>query len=100
MTNYNNKYTPSIITEDMEHCFLCGSTRWIEVHHIFSGAFRKKSTEYGLVVPLCHWCHNEAPNGVHQNYERRLYLKQVGQTIFMQKYPNLDFIKLFGRNYL
>lgn len=31
---------------------LCGSTKWIERHHIFGGALRKKSEKYGLVVDL------------------------------------------------
>ena len=96
----NTNYVKSIITEDMNHCYLCGSTKWIEWHHIFNGPCRKLSTQYGLIVPLCHWCHNEPPNGVHYNIEKRTFLKQVGQTIFMKKYPELDFMKIFKRNYL
>lgn len=90
----------SIITNDKEHCFLCGSKRWIEIHHIFGGSNRKHSTKYGLVVPLCHDCHNEPPNGVHFNKERMDYLRKLGQEAFIREYPNLDFLKIFHKNYL
>ena len=90
----------SIITNDFESCFLCGSHNWIEVHHIFGGANRTKSTKYGLVVPLCHYCHNEPPNGVHFNKERRTYLNKLGQEAFEKHNPDLDFLRIFGKNYL
>ena len=92
------EYKKSIVATGNQ-CFLCGSTRNIEIHHIFSGAFRKKSTEYGLVVPLCHDCH-QGTNGVHYNRERMDYLRKVGQLAFENEYSNLDFMKVFGRNYL
>jgi len=78
---------------------MCGSHRWIEIHHIYSGAFRNKSMKYGLVVPLCHYCHNEPPNGVHHNRKNMDYLRKLGQEAFEKKYPELDFMKIFGRNY-
>ena len=83
----------------MNKCYLCGSKSWIEFHHIFGGANRKKSTQYGLIVPLCHFCHNEPPNGVHFNKERRETLQDIAQREFEKKYPNLDFMKIFNRNY-
>lgn len=89
----------SILTKDSKHCYLCGSCRLIEIHHIFGGANRKKSTQYGLIVPLCHFCHNEPPNGVHFNKERRETLQDIAQREFEKKYPNLDFMKIFHRNY-
>lgn len=89
----------SIISEEKE-CYFCGSMRWLEVHHIYPASNRKNSTKYGLVVYLCHYCHNEPPNGVHQNRERMDYLRAVGQRRFNEVYPELDFFKIFGRNYL
>lgn len=89
----------SIISNERK-CYFCGSSRWLEVHHIFGGANRNKSTKYGLVVCLCHHCHNEPPNGVHHNKERMNYLRQIGQMAFEKYYPNKDFKKEFGRNYL
>lgn len=90
----------SIIT-NKKTCFMCGSHRDIEIHHIFGGyANRKLSDRYGLVVPLCHYCHNEPPNGVHHNIENDLKLKQLGQVAFNCEYPELNFVEIFGRNYL
>lgn len=88
------------IVSNEKQCYLCGSVRWLEVHHIFNAANRKNSTKYGLVVYLCHYCHNEPPNGVHHNIERMLYLKRIGQKAFEEHYSNEEFIKIFGRNYL
>lgn len=93
-----NNYRKSIIST-YNQCFLCGSTRHIEIHHIFSGVNRKKSTKYGLVVPLCDKCHR-GTNGVHNNYEKMLYLRKIGQQLFNKYYPNESFIAIFGKNYL
>ena len=88
----------SIITKVMNRCYLCHSYKNIEIHHIYSGAFRKKSTRYGLVVPLCHECH-QGTNGVHFNRQKMDYLRVIGQLKFEEYYPGLDFLKVFGRNY-
>ena len=91
----------SIIQKDYDSCFLCGTHYWLEEHHIFGGnPNRKKSEKYGLKVMLCHFCHNEAPFGVHFNQERMLKLHQIGQRAFEEKYPDKDFLKEVGRNYL
>jgi 5-methylcytosine-specific restriction endonuclease McrA len=92
-------YAKSIICEDMTTCYLCGSSYYIEIHHVFSGFNRSKSTKYGLVVPLCRNCHR-GDEGVHSNYSKMKYLRKIGQQKFEEKYPDLDFIKIFGRNYL
>lgn len=89
----------SIISTEPE-CYICGSMRWLEVHHIYPASNRKKSTKYGLVVYLCHYCHNEPPNGVHQNRERMDWLRAIGQKRFNEVYPDLDFMQIFGENYL
>lgn len=90
----------SIVTRHMDRCFMCHQNRWIEIHHIFGAGNRNNSTKYGLVVPLCHWCHNEYPNGVHQNKENRLLLQRIGQRAFEKHYPDLKFIEIFGKNFL
>ena len=92
-------YKESIISTNNTVCYLCGSTRWIEIHHIFAGSDRKLSTKYGLVVPLCHECH-QGKNGVHQNFEKRRYLQQIAQKRFEEEYPEEEWMKIFRRNYL
>ena len=86
-----------------DRCFLCGRNDWIETHHIFNGtANRKKSEKYGLTVHLCHFCHNEPPNGVHYNQATDTRLKQIGQKAAMDEYGWTidDFREIFGKNYL
>ena len=85
----------------MRRCYFCGKTQGLERHHIYNGAFRKKSEQYGAVVDLCHACHNEPPDGVHHNAERMLWLKQIFQTKLMlrNEWTLSDFIAMFGKNY-
>ena len=93
------RYPSSIMTGDMTKCYLCGSHEWIEIHHIMGGPNRAKSTKYGLVVPLCRRCHNEPPDGVHFNRQRMDALRAEAQAKFEERYPDLDWLKIFGRNY-
>lgn len=88
------------ILQTEKKCFICGSERCLESHHIFGAANRKLSEQFGLKVWLCHECHNEPPAGVHHNKATMRYLHQVGQKAFMITYPEKDFIGIFGRNYL
>lgn len=92
----------SILTDDFEKCYICGSHQLIEVHHIFGAANRKLSTQYGLVVPLCKYCHNLPPNGVHHNRKNALKLKAEAQEAAMLYYSwsKEEFRRIFGKNYL
>ena len=86
----------------MDRCFICQRWAYTETHHIFGGSRRKKSDKMGLVVELCHECHNEPPNGVHQNENNRIALQQYGQRKAMEMtgWTTEDFIREFGKNYL
>lgn len=90
----------SIMTTNDEQCFLCGSYGPLEWHHIFGGANRINSEKYGLVVPLCHSCHNEPPYGVHFNRECMDDLRARGQRMFESIASHDEFMRIFGRNYL
>ena len=83
-------------------CFICGCYGVVERHHIFGGALRKKSERYGLVVPLCHSCHNEQPYGVHHNAKAMQKLHKYGQRKAMAENGwNIDdFRREFYKNYL
>ena len=90
----------SILTTDENRCYLCG--RWIgsggrEIHHIFGASNRPNSEKYGLVVPLCHWCHNEPPHGVHHSKDTDLRLKRMGQKAFIHEYSEGFFREVFGK---
>lgn len=86
----------------MGHCELCGKYGYLELHHIFGGANRSLSEKYGLVVNLCHECHNEPPDGVHFNAENMLALRKWAQKQAMENYgwDEAEFIRIFGRSYL
>ena len=81
-------------------CWVCGTTQNLQSHHIFGGnPNRKLSTKYGLVIDLC-LKHHTGNNGVHFNKKLMDKLHIVGQTWFEDRHPNLNFLKIFGRNYL
>lgn len=90
----------SILTLDMDKCYICGSYRDIEIHHIFGGANKKNSEKYGLIVPLCHYCHNEPPYGVHFDRDRMIALRRTAQRMFESIEDHKKFMEVFGRNYL
>jgi hypothetical protein len=81
-------------------CFFCGSIQWLERHHIFQGANRGRSEMDGFVVTLCHWCHNEPPDGVHHNKARREELKRMAQARYETEHSRDEFMGQYGRNYL
>jgi hypothetical protein len=53
-------------------------------------------------VRLCHYCHNEPPNGVHQNKEIRQKLQSFAQKKAMKYYgwSVEDFRREFYKNYI
>ncbi|MDD3416373.1 MAG: phosphoenolpyruvate carboxykinase [Lachnospiraceae bacterium] len=108
----------SIVNTDYGTCYLCGSHRNLEEHHIFGGPNRKISEKYGLKVRLCRDCHT-GNEGVHKKKELMNSLKMMGQTVFESKYENREikvkktdyeefydrsprekFMQLIGRNYI
>ena len=91
-----NRY--SILTKDMDHCYICGAYR-TSVHEVFFGKNRINSMKYGCCVPLC-LEHHTGHNGVHHNIELDTELKQKCQKKFIEVYPEEDFISIFYKNYL
>ena len=91
---------------DERRCFLCGRNGAedpLDRHHIFGGAYRKKSEKYGLVVYLCHRRrHIFAPSAVHQSAGQMQRLKRYGQLKAMeeQHWTEEDFRREFGKSYL
>jgi hypothetical protein len=51
---------------------------------------------------LCHYCHNEPPNGVHFNKTIRLQLQAETQKRLQNEngWSTEDFIRIFGKNYI
>ena len=69
----------SIFTSDFNKCavtHIYRGARRIEVHHVFGASNRKRSTEYGFVVPLVDVIH---PNGAAASDKECLRL--TGKTL-------------------
>ena len=99
----------SVFTDDFSRSIVSGrSDRKIEVHHIFGGFNRDRSTKYGYVVPLLD---TEHPNG---SWARANWVKHGEQLMQIDKHLKIsaqlhfeahhgsreDFIREFGRSYL
>lgn len=98
----------SIIQTDRTHCFMCEKHAnavygGLEEHHVYGGyGVRQISEKYGFKVYLCHFCHNEPPDGVHHNKENRLALQAKVQQIAMDYYgwSKDQFRQIIGKNYI
>ena len=103
----------SIFTSDFDICavtFMYRGFRRIEVHHVFGAANRRRSTQYGYVIPLVAEIH---PNGASASdkeckrltgltlKELDIKLKQKCQAHYEKHHGTReDFIAEFGRSYL
>lgn len=88
-------------TDFREKCYICGTTKDLQIHEVFFGtANRKKSIKYGCCLTLCAYHHNASNQAVHYNHELDIQLKMEMQRRFIKVYPNVDFRKVFGKNYL
>lgn len=88
------------LLQDIKKCYVCDTTLNLHQHHIFEGRNRKNSDKYGCWVWLCARHHNMSDAGVHFNKRLDNELKQQCQLYFQKKYPELDFLNIFKRNYL
>ncbi len=94
--------------KDSGTCYLCmllhsdysEKTVRQEHHAIFGTANRRLSEKYGLKVYLCLNHHEEGKEAVHKNAETALMVKKAAQRAFEDRWPELDFRKIFGRNYI
>lgn len=78
------------------YCEICHRWETLERHHVFSGAFRKKSEEYGAVVEICRKCHDDLHHRHPANYK---WLKRQWRDRLMAEngWTIEEFIEKFGR---
>lgn len=88
----------SIITKDLNHCYLCGKNREA-LHEVFYGAYRHVSIKYGMVIPLCENCHTKGFKSVHRDRSLDIALKKKAQDIFEKYYSHDLFMKEFIIDY-
>ena len=87
-------------------CWLCGrngNADPLDKHHIFGGAYRKKSEKYGLCVDLCHRsCHTFGRDAAHRSSETMQRLREYGQKKAMREngWSIEEFRLEFGKNYI
>ena len=88
----------SILTEDLNHCFICGALK-NSIHEIYFGKNRVNSMKWGCCVPLC-FNHHTGNEGVHSNPTLDEHLKKICQQKFIETYPDIDFLSIFHKNYI
>lgn len=86
----------SIITNNLEICYLCNKSKKEDLHEIFGGCNRSKSMEWGMVIPVCRSCHKEWD----LNAILREEIQQEAQKIFENTYSHELYMTEFKRNYL
>ena len=96
----NLKKLFSVLTSDLEHCYITGDTN-IAIHHVFGASNRKRSEHYGFLLPLRPDWHNMREYGVHFNRELDLKFKRMAQTYYEENIGTRQvFIAEFGKSYL
>ena len=89
----------SIITNELDVCFVCKRSP-VEIHHvIFGTANRDISDRFGLVIPLCAYHHRIGPRAAHRNRDTDLYFKKIAQRRFTEVFPQYDFREVFGKEF-
>lgn len=96
----------SIMHQKDGTCYLCmklhqdfSEKRDLEEHHVIYGSRHKLAERYGLKVYLCSQHHRIGPEAVHFNVEIAAGLKDEAQRAFEKRFPELDFMKIFQKNY-
>lgn len=90
----------SVFTDDMDHCYFTG-TAPVERHHIWGGANRKISEQYGFVIPLRPDKHPNGAQAGKNAAEIDLQLKKMSQRYFEEHYGTReDFRRIFGKSVL
>lgn len=91
----------SVLTDDLEHCYLCRSNV-VAIHHVFGGSNRKLSEKYGFLLPLHPRWHTDSNDAIHRgNRALDLQLKQLAQTYYEDNIgTRSEFIIDFGKSWL
>lgn len=89
---YKEKKRESILTDNMERCYICGSKK-CDLHEIFGGCRRQKSIEHKLVIPICRYDHSNI-----KNFEN--WLHKTAQKKFEETHTREEFIKEFGKSFI
>ena len=66
----------SIMTNNLNECYYCGTTENVELHHCIHGSKKNRdlATTYHLLIGICSNCHRGI-NGIHGKYGKEKDLK-------------------------
>lgn len=89
------------IIQDEKRCYITGTNKGLEEHHIFGAWNRNNSEKYGLKIWLRRDWHRGCYYAIHENRELDLQIKKMAQTKWEEKYGTReDFINIFGKSWL
>lgn len=77
-------------------CCKCPATTDLTWHEVLRGRNRANSMKYGLCLRICSKCHEK----YQEDKKFNDYWHKQAQLAFIKNYPDLDFLKIFKRNYL
>lgn len=96
----SNGYGESLFNTEEDVCYICGCNVGTERHEVFGASNRDNSKFYGLWINVCPMCHRLGANAIHAVPKNHIGLKADAQRLFEEAYKDLDFMEIFGRNYL
>lgn len=83
-----------------KECYICHTTINLHKHHIYAGAFRKKSEDWGCWCYLCAKHHNMSGlQSVHGNPKLNRKLRLECEIKFKEKYNEELYMKVFKKSY-
>ena len=90
----NKRY--SILTNNMQICYICNKAKKDDLHEIFEGSNRQVCMKWGLVIPICRKCHSdwEKDNSVKEQ------IREEAKQKFYELYSEGKFLEVFGKNYI
>lgn len=90
----------SILTTDMEHCYVCVKEKIIRkknhTHEIFGGRNRQVSIKHGFTIPICKRHHDRTEADM--NFDKEL--KKECQRKYEEDHTRDEFLALIDQNYL
>lgn len=96
----------SIMQDKNGICLLClyyqhnDAVQYVHEHHIFYGPYRKHSEKCGLKIYLCPEHHEYGNFSAHHNPYVDNLLKKTAEAAFLLSHTKMEYIAVFGKNYL
>ena len=103
----------SIMTNNLNECYYCGTTESVELHHCIHGNKKNRdlATTYHLLIGICSQCHRGI-DGIHGKYgkEKDLKLQAEAQDVWEKRRVRKgrskpesvrqEWIDIFGKDYI